>query len=311
MGSSQSLLKRPVSVQHKRKVDPLLRANHKHVIHLASPPHPEYILNPTSQVLSAACALEVIPTSVLFDLWDELSHDTIDVDDATSEIVETDYLSPSTLGHVDESTRYVDYFDDELVRHLYDYEKLVRHYLKQDHVVDGLVSSKSCAWGVRQLACAIEMESKEMCTEALGCALAFYEPLASQDKGAERFESEADLVRARDELIETTLSRKVTSMDVLDELIVLHSIAILWPLAPDQQFQRLWAYQTSKLENLNDSEIPLSIGNGNGLDDDWNDCLAWVSKQDPLGLPRLRILKEYPKYGFPIAQAFILDGRTT
>lgn len=245
--------------------------------------------------------------------------------DSTSEIVEDDYLSPSTLGNPDESTRYIDFFDDELVRHLYDYKKLVRRYLAVPQVVDGLISSSSSggggdggasttAWGVRQLAFGLQLESKEMCTEALGYALSFYKPLEldiAREEGtaaATAITSEAELISARDKLTEALLSRESVTVEMVDEAIVLASIAVVFSYAPKLHFERLWTYQSIRLQEMIDGKATASAEQSSGSDEDWGKCAEWLAEHEPEKLPRLFVLKDHPKHGYSVARQLFFNG---
>lgn len=303
MGSGASrpeqALVRQAPAAHKQKVDPLLRANHKHALLLKTcPPRPSTI----AQVLSAACLLELEPPAALFDLWDAITGETVDVADSESEIVETDYLSPETVGDEAQATRYVDYFDDEMVRHLYHYRACLRQYLQVPEVVDGLLAREG--WAAKQLASALEIDSKDMCTEGLGGALAFHRPIVyaagpSADATAATFDTEADVVRARDEVIDCILGSKDVDLAVVGKLVLLHSLAVLWTLLPAASFAKLWRHQVAELNNLTDAQDPFTTTTTTTTD--WPGLVRRVCREDPFMLPELRLLQEHPEHGGRIA----------
>lgn len=156
---------------HLKKVGPLLRANHKHRLYLAhgaatgsthsageskseSATGVETEANDIGAIMAAACVLDILPVSKLYDLWDVLASDDhhhlapahpaqlsqsgsegsrrvrgrpVESLDSEEEITEEDFLAPHYLGAGAEvATTYVDFWDDEaVVRHLYDWRALL------------------------------------------------------------------------------------------------------------------------------------------------------------------------------------------
>lgn len=286
-------------------------------------------LNTISETLGAACLLAIEPLTVLFELWDRLARETVDMaDDSVEEegIVETDYLSPEHLGQEADATRYVNFFDDELVRLLYSHEACVRLHLQTHQVVQGLLARN--AWGLRHLAYAIELDSKEMCTEALAGSLAFYQPLdllssasvsADDDDQHENeetaFETEWDVYTKRTQLITATLRTKEISKETLDHLITLHSLTVLWHLMPPSSFSQLWQNLATTLHRLaptSDQEpsiVPNAQTHGDPspdeqkrLDGEWHALIGTVCRQRPTDLPYLRLLRDYGEHGLSIAR---------
>lgn len=317
MGASQSTetdLIRPVSPIHKQKVDPLLRANHKHMILLDTAPAGG-VLTPSciSQILTAATLLKVVPVTCLFDIWDLIARDTRDVGDAEQEIVESDFLDPTTLGDAASASRYVDFFDDEIVRHKYYFDRCVSEYLRVPQVVDGLLANQG--WAVRQLSCAFVMQSKEMCAEALGGALAFYAPL-EVPSSTKSISSQTSLVEERQKWIDAGLRTATTTTKhtqlVLLELLVLDALSTLDNIMPTQAFTKLWTYQTNRLAmtchvNIDTLDIDRCDEDTVNDDDDnqevvWAALVSHVALTTPHDLPYLRLLHDYPRYGLRIAR---------
>lgn len=310
MGSSQSkenALIVTVSATHKKKVGPLLRANHKHSLLLdTDPPRPSLI----SQSLTAACLLEIQPVSALFDLWDKLAVHTIDTTDSEDEIVRVDYLDPANLGDEAQVTRYLDFFDDEMVRMLYSYEACARHYLAVDEVVAGLMARDG--WAAKQLASAVEMEDKELCTEALAGALSFRRPLPKYDDPAPEDDevprTQEDVVRRRNEVIEQTLVCKTPDLHTVDQLVVLNAICVLWSFMPASQFAILWRAQNARLAALDNTTRATTRTStepdGDTFDPDtfWRGIIGHVCEKMPTSLPAVRLLRDHPTHGIGLAQ---------
>lgn len=307
MGSAQSQnarLVQDVSVEHKRKVEPLLRANHKHGIILDKSPTEVTLI---SQSLAAACLLEIQPVSVLFELWDKVAINTIDITDSEEEIVESDYLSPECLGKEDQYTRYVDYFDDEVVRLLYSFTSCTKQYLQVDQVVSGLLARDG--WAVRQLAYAVEMGSKDMCTEALAGALSFYKPLSVATTTASVPQNEVDVLSARDEIIEATLNRRHVTISIVSDLVVLNSICVLWQYLPPHQFARLWNHITDKLGSAAAVGSTKEVKADSSTEEHaWSAIVRDVSEHQPKLLPELRLLKDHPKSGLQVARDLLVTS---
>ncbi|CCG84071.1 protein of unknown function [Taphrina deformans PYCC 5710] len=295
MGGSQSKnvgLVQNVSVEHKRKVEPLLRANHKHGIILDKKPREVSLI---SQSLAAACLLEVQPTSALFDLWDKLAINTVDITDSEEEIVETDYLSPDCLGHEDQYTRL-----------LYSHTSCTKQYLQVEQVIDGLLARQG--WGLRNLAYATEMGSKDMCTEALGGALSFYEPLQPNAAATRPVpQSDAALLHARDEIVDAALSQEDVKLSTVSDLVVLNSLCVLWQYLSQPHFAKLWNHVTGGLRG---SEAPITTTTTTGqqeqssIDQDhaWSAIIRGVCEAQPKYLPELRLLRDHPRFGLQVAR---------
>ena len=278
MGSSQSRV--------QNKIGPLLRANHKHAIVLTTGE-----VNTTSQALATACMLDTQPAT-FYQMWDVLTEEGTMRDRVDSmeedEIVEQDYISH--LGRLEDADRFVDYFDDELVRHLYSYESVMRHYLTIPSVVEGLFARDG--WACRHLANAIELQSGEMCTEGLAGALSFHRGIIMDQPYQEE-----------EPVIDRILSTKECSRQTVLHLVTLRAITTLSKFMPTSPFQKCWAYQMHLLEQLPPTDKEIQVEH----DLDWTALTTSLARQNPLDLPLVRLLKDYPTYGASVAKSLFVD----
>lgn len=278
MGTTTSKVK-TASREYKKKVEPLIRANHKHALLLkdSSP-------NVISIVLAHACLL-TIEQARLFQIWDHYADAVVDAcSERTDELVETEEIvSTDWQSHLGKG-QFVNYFDDEIVRLLYDYEALMREYLKYDELVQGLLAKNGL--GVKLLAAGVILQSKECVTQGLGAAAAYYE--AVELPTSEEL-SEGDVTTERDEIIEETLASQTTDLSILNELVVLESIAMMYPYMPSKLFAKLWTYQCDRLSTPPEQQ---TLAKGQTLD---------MKKINPDHIPIVRLLREYPEHGTSIA----------
>ncbi|ORY82062.1 hypothetical protein BCR37DRAFT_379987 [Protomyces lactucae-debilis] len=301
MGSAQSsssagLIQSPPDKQ-AAKVAPFLRANHKFSIVQA---HDKP--NASSQQLTAAAFLAVEPVSLLFDLWDLLSQQaTIEVRDneEMDEIVTTSWQD--YLGVLDRSDAYVNFFDDEVVRYLYETEQTVKAYLAESQIQAGLLAQNG--WPLRQIAAGIEMRSQEVVTEGLAGTCAFYsvDLIDVMHKKPVKIEPDTvptslDGVRAaRDMVIQQAMSRpEHCNHAVLQELVNLNSVGVLWRFLPAADATRLWKAVLYRLGQAQRSASTTSTGDASAKN--WQEIVHIALTKKPELLDTLRLLKEHEQY---------------
>ena len=162
------------------KVQPLLRANHKHDLLLKNGEP-----NEISIILAAACALG--RQDDLFKIWDEYSELAVDaVSERTEEIVESEEIVDTDWrDHLGQGrgTAFVNFFDDELVRFNYDHKRLLKEYMKHSEIYQGMMAKNGL--GIKLVSAGLQLDSSDCVTQGLAAAAAYYVPIELSDAARE------------------------------------------------------------------------------------------------------------------------------
>lgn len=190
---------------------PLVRANHL-----------SHDINSDIRMIVAADALGIAKKD-LISMYDTIYEHAKEATESKFEILQTDWRD--FRGTLQYERSYLNYFDDDLVRLSYDWQKLLDKYILHDGMLESMIAAVD---PLKHLACTYQLQSRELSSETLTLASIMFKETPKVES------SEVDLAK----LIEQTARKTIGNQSLFEAFASLLST----PYSPElyvQQFASL------------------------------------------------------------------------